>query len=199
MLIYTIGHSKHSTEEFMHLIEEHNINCICDVRSTPYSRFSEQFNREAIKALLCSHGVSYLFLGEELGARRVEKELLTDGTVDFEIIARDEKFLSGINRIENGLKKGYRIAIMCTEKNPMDCHRTILIARNLSAKGLDVLHILSDGTTISQEQIEKLLLEKYCPDRDQLSIFDSNQTIDYLKEAYTRANYEIGYRKEDEE
>lgn len=199
MVVYTVGHSNHSIEEFIQLLEKHNINCICDVRSMPYSRFTEQYNRENIKGFLSKYNIKYLFFGEEFGARREEKSLLTNGMVDFEKVAKNEKFIKGIERIEKGLERGYRIALMCTEKEPIECHRTILVSRNLSIKGMNVLHILADGTAVCHEKIEEELVEKYFPNRNQLSIFDINETVDYLKEAYKKANSDIGYRKEDDE
>ena len=114
-------------------------------------------------------------------------------------VAKNEKFIKGINRIEKGLEKGYRIALMCTEKEPIECHRTILVSRNLFLKGMVILHILSDGTAVYHEKIEEELVEKYFPNRNQLSLFDMNETIDYLKEAYKKANNDIGYRKEDDD
>ncbi len=199
MVVYTVGHSNHPIEEFLKLLVKHNINCVCDVRSMPYSRFTEQYNRENIKEYLSEHNIKYLFFGEEFGARREEKSLLTDGMVDFEKVAKNEKFIKGINRIEKGLEKGYRIALMCTEKEPIECHRTILVSRNLYLKGMVILHILSDGTAVYHEKIEEELVEKYFPNRNQLSIFDMNESIDYLKEAYKNANSDIGYRKEEDD
>ncbi len=199
MVVYTVGHSNHPIEEFLKLLVKHNINCVCDVRSMPYSRFTEQYNRENIKEYLSEHNIKYLFFGEEFGARREEKSLLTDGMVDFEKVAKNEKFIKGINRIEKGLEKGYRIALMCTEKEPIECHRTILVSRNLYLKGMVILHILSDGTAVYHEKIEEELVEKYFPNRNQLSIFDMNESIDYLKEAYKKANSDIGYRKEEDD
>ena len=199
MVVYTVGHSNHPIEEFLKLLVKHNINCVCDVRSMPYSRFTEQYNRENIKEYLSEHNIKYLFFGEEFGARREEKGLLTDGMVDFEKVAKNEKFIKGINRIEKGLEKGYRIALMCTEKEPIECHRTILVSRNLYLKGMVILHILSDGTAVYHEKIEEELVEKYFPNRNLLSIFDMNESIDYLKEAYKKANSDIGYRKEEDD
>lgn len=93
MVVYTVGHSNHPIEEFLKLLVKHNINCVCDVRSMPYSRFTEQYNRENIKEYLSEHNIKYLFFGEEFGARREEKSLLTDGMVDFEKVAKMKSLL----------------------------------------------------------------------------------------------------------
>ena len=197
--IYTIGHSNHSVEKFIQLLDMHRINCVCDVRSIPYSRYIEQYNREEFKEILQQHAITYLYFGEELGARREEKHLLTDGKVDFEKVSNDPKFLKGIERIETGIKKGYRIALMCTEKEPIRCHRAILVSRNIYQRGMEVLHILSDGTLIDHQKIEYELVEKYFPNHNQLCLFQSVDPVDYVKKAYIKANKEIGYQEEREE
>jgi len=195
-LVFTIGHSNHKVEDFIQILNEYEINCICDVRSVPYSRFTDQFNRENINSALLSKNINYIFLGEEFGARREEKNLLTDGMVDFEKVSKDSKFLDGINRIKKGMKKGYKIALMCTEKDPLECHRTILVSRNLSLIGIECVHILPDGSLKKHKEIEQELIEKYFPNRNQICIFDIDEPRDYLSEAYQKANYEIGYRKD---
>lgn len=198
-MIFTIGHSNHTTEEFIELLAKHSINYVCDVRSTPYSRFAEDYNRENIKMVLIKNNLQYLFFGEEFGARREEKSLYTDGIVDFEKVAKSIKFLEGMERIESGLNKGYRIALMCTEKEPIQCHRAILVSRNLSNKGIEVSHIMPDGSLVEHKSLELELVDKYFPNRNQISLFDLNEPIDYINESYKKANYEIGYIEGGEE
>lgn len=192
-MIFTIGHSNHAIEKFLKLLQTNNINCICDVRSIPYSRFAEQYNRENIKEILNKNNIQYLFWGDELGARREEESLLTDGVVDFDKVALNVKFLTGIKRIQTGIEKGYRIALMCTEKEPLECHRTILISKKLAEIGIKVVHILPNGILTDHKQIEKDLVEKYFPDKNQISVFELYESLDFLKEAYRKANFGIGY------
>ena len=199
MLIYTIGHSRHNIEKFIELLKRNDINCICDVRSMPYSKYAEQFNQNNLKDELKKNSIEYLFFGDEFGARRKEPDLYTNGKVDFEKVAHDAKFINGIKRIEKGIRKGYKIALMCAEKDPIECHRTILVARNLDLNGFEVNHILDDGSIINQKEIDQRLLKKHFPNRYQTSIFDENETIDYLKEAYKIANQSIGFKEEGEE
>lgn len=199
MLIYTIGHSRHNIDNFIELLKRNGINCICDVRSMPYSKFAEQFNQNNLKDELKKNNIEYLFFGDEFGARRKEPDLYTNGKVDFEKVAHDAKFINGIKRIEKGIRKGYKIALMCAEKDPIECHRTILVARNLDLNGFEVNHILDDGSIINQKEIDQRLLKKHFPNRYQISIFDENETIDYLKEAYKIANQSIGFKEEGEE
>lgn len=191
-MIYTIGHSNHTIEKFLELLQTNNINCICDVRSIPYSKFAEHYIRYNIKEILNKNNIEYLFFGEELGARRKEDSLLTNGTVDFDKVAVDEKFLTGIERIQIGIKKGNRIVLMCTEKEPMECHRTILISKKLTEIGIKVIHILLNGTLIDHKQVESDLIDKYFPDKNQISIFELYEPRDFLKEAYRKANFEMG-------
>lgn len=199
MLIYTIGHSRHNIDNFIELLKRNDINCICDVRSMPYSKFAEQFNQNNLKDELKKNNIEYLFFGDEFGARRKEPDLYTNGKVDFEKVAHDAKFINGIKRIEKGIRKGYKIALMCAEKDPIECHRTILVARNLDLNGFEVNHILDDGSIINQKEIDQRLLKKHFPKRNQISIFNENETIDYLKEAYKIANQSIGFKEEGEE
>lgn len=177
------------------LLQSYGINCVCDVRSVPYSRFAEQYNREYLNVVLEKHDIKYLFFGEEFGARRKEDRLLTDGIVDFEKVSKSEKFLRGVLRIRNGIEKGYKIVLMCTEKEPVDCHRTILVSRNLYNIGVKVKHILPDGTVKMHEKIEEELVDRYFPDINQRSLFNIDEQNDYISEAYRKANHEIGYRK----
>lgn len=195
-MVYTIGHSNHPIEEFIKLLNHYSINCVCDVRSTPYSRYAEQYNREYLKEVLESKNIMYLYFGDEFGARRNEKSLLTDGVVDFIKVAKDDKFICGITRVKKGIQKDYRIVLMCTEKEPLECHRTILVSKNLEASGISVAHILANGFVKSHKIIEEELVKKYFPDANQTSLFDTRELMDNLAESYRRANLEIGYRKE---
>lgn len=199
MLIYTIGHSRHKLEDFIKLLQLNDINCICDIRSMPYSKFAEQFNQNNLKDELKKNNIEYLFFGDEFGARRKEPELYTNGIVDFEKVAKDAKFINGIKRLEKGVNKGYKIALMCAEKEPIDCHRTILVARNLDLNGFEIKHILEDGSVINHKEIDEMLLKQYYPKRNQTSLFEDIESIDYLREAYKNANRSIGYRDEGDE
>lgn len=193
--IYTIGHSNHTIEVFLRLLQQYDIDCVCDVRSRPYSRFARQFNYEGLKETLRAHHILYLFFGKEFGARREEEHLYTDGIVDFSKVAQDDTFLSGIKRIETGVEKGYKIALMCTEKDPLDCHRTILVARNIFSLGINIGHILPNASLKTHDEIEKDLVAKYCSDKKQLSLFEAYEPKDLLYMAYKKANRKIGYRK----
>jgi uncharacterized protein (DUF488 family) len=212
--VYTIGHSNHSLSEFVKILIDNEINCLCDVRSTPYSKFTPQFNRESLKEKLKMENILYLEFDKEFGARRTEQSLLTNGVVDFEKVALDPLFKSGILRIQNGLDKCFKIALMCSEKDPIDCHRNILCARNLQKNGVDIVHILYDGKQEENSITEKRLVEKYSDSNDkQKKIQGTSIEIDvdgnfvftdegfnseiFLNMIYKRAEKAIAFRTEE--
>ena len=143
--IFTIGHSTHSQERFIALLRQHEITALCDVRSQPYSRMNSQFNREDLEQALLSHGIVYRFLGKELGARSQDPNSYHEGKVQYERLAETDLFKSGVKKVLRGLRDDFRIVLMCAEKEPLECHRTILVARHLAALGLDIEHIHADG------------------------------------------------------
>ncbi|WP_209020799.1 DUF488 domain-containing protein [Nocardioides sp. 1609] len=143
--IFTLGHSTHSIEAFLALVQRHAISAIGDVRSTPASRFNPQFNRVALTRSLKAVGVGYVFLGSELGARSDDPNCYVDGKVKYARLASAPAFAVAIERLKRG-RMDQRIAIMCSERDPLDCHRTLLVARHLAEQGVEVLHILADGS-----------------------------------------------------
>ena len=149
-MIYTIGHSNHAFGHFLGLLQSHGIDLLADVRSTPYSRFNPQFRREPLVAALADSGIEYLFLGEELGARSKDSSCYEQGRVSYRKLAATELFQRGIDRLL-AAAADHQVAIMCAEKDPLDCHRTILVARELVERGVLVAHILSNGEIESHE------------------------------------------------
>ena len=198
--VFTIGHSVSPIEEFMDLIKAFGINCIVDVRSIPYSKYAPQYNKDSLKEYLSRNQVRYLSMGKEFGARRDEKELYArEGYLDFNKVRLSKSFLQGVERIMQGLAKGFVIALMCTEKVPVDCHRTIMVAKGLHDKGIEVAHITHDKKILEQQDIDRILLDKYFPERHQISIFDDLakppiSQAEMVGAAYLRQNIEIGYR-----
>ncbi len=195
--IYTIGHSSHKIEFFLNLLKSNNINCLVDVRSMPYSKYTPQFNVNGLKRFLNSNGLHYMFLGEELGARREDRSLYTiEGYLDFEKVSKTHLFNLGIERIETGIEKGCHIALMCAEKDPIDCHRSILVAREFHKLNYSVNNILENGKIQTQEDLEKRLLDMYFPDRMQLTLFDVEERksdSELIEQAYRLRNKDMGY------
>ena len=143
--VFTIGHSTHPQERFIALLRQHGITALCDVRSKPYSRMNPQFNREQLNEVLLAQGIEYRFLGKELGARSDDPNCYENGKVQYDRLAETELFKYGLKRVLRGMRDDFRIALMCAEKEPLECHRTILVARHLVALGVTIEHILVDG------------------------------------------------------
>jgi len=192
--IYTIGHSIYEIEDFVELLKQNQINTIVDVRSTPYSKFAPQYNRETLKKYLKQNSICYIFMGDLLGARYEDKTLLfDDGKVDFKKVQETKNFQDGVMRLQKGIEKGYSISLMCSEKEAFDCHRFGLISEFLSKKSIEINHIYSDKVVLQQE-LEQKLLKKYEKQIPKIDLF--NQNIDFqeqLKEAYKLRNKDIAY------
>ncbi len=157
LTVFTIGHSTHSYEHFLSLLRASGISAIADVRTTPFSRHFPHFNEAALRSELKLDGISYVFLGKELGGRPFGPSFYCDGVADYEKMAKTETFASGIKRVIEGAKK-FRVALMCSEHDPLDCHRCLLVGRALCREGIKLVHILGDGSLVSQEAIEEKLL-----------------------------------------
>ncbi len=147
-----------SSPEFVRLLKLHGIATVADVRSQPYGRL-EHFRREPLAAALEAAGTHYAFLGDELGARRAERECYEDGQAVYERVAKLPAFLAGVARLET-LASEAPTTMMCAERDPLDCHRTVLVARELVARGWQVRHILGDGAIEEQEVVEQRMIEQ---------------------------------------
>ena len=163
--ICTIGHSNHSLEGFLTILRQHRVAAVADVRSAPYSRFNPHFSREALATALKSAGIGYLYFGRELGGRPADSACYENGRVRYERVAQTNGFRHGVARLLDNANK-QRIAVMCAEKDPLDCHRTLLVAPALEACGARVAHILSDGELEAHAQTMDRLLAKFDFDPD---------------------------------
>ncbi|HUG94362.1 MAG TPA: DUF488 domain-containing protein [Planctomycetaceae bacterium] len=152
--IYTIGHSNHEEQKFLDLLAAHAIDVLVDVRSQPYCGYSTHFNQEPLKRAVEARGLKYLFLGRELGGRPEGDEFYDEEDhVLYGRVAASEFFKHGVERIERG-RGQYRIALMCSEENPLVCHRWLLVTRVLRERGIDVRHIRGDGRLQTDEDLE---------------------------------------------
>ena len=165
--VLTIGHSNHSFADFVALVRRHQVTVVADVRSVPYSRRHPQFSHRALATSLAEQHVRYLFLGAELGARTGDPSCYDDeGRVRFDRLARTGAFLRGIDRVLEEAARS-RIALLCAERDPANCHRTILVVPVLRQRGVRVTHILADGGLESQEEVlDRLCLASGMPPRD---------------------------------
>jgi len=188
--IWTIGHSTHGYDRFLSLLQERRISAIADVRSSPYSRHYPQFNGDKLKASLRSDGIAYSFLGKELGGRPRDSALFSQGVADYERMACTNEFREGLNRVVEGARN-YRIALMCAERHPLDCHRCLLVGRALKNRGFAVSHILQDGSLETQGEIEEELLAEVKLNPNQKDFFSSSG--DKLATAYRQRSRKVAY------
>lgn len=186
--LFTIGHSNRTIDEFIELLQEYGIDAIADVRSSPFSGVNPQFNREVLKHTLSDHGIAYVFLGKELGARRDEESCYVDGVARYEKIAETEAFRVGLERIRSGVKSR-RIAMMCAEKDPLTCHRTILVCRYLRVD-VSIAHIVEPGGLELHEEAEDRLMRLF--GLNNRTLFESREEV--LAEAYKKQGEKIAYR-----
>lgn len=187
--LYTIGHSTQEFEPFLDLLKNYDIQAVADVRSSPYSKMFPWFSRDEVKRRLAEHNIYYVFLGEELGARRDEPCCYIGSRADYDLISKTPLFEKGLERIKRGLNK-MRISLMCAEKDPIDCHRTILVARHAQAFA-PVTHILIDGSLESHAELEDRLVGRMGRSDSDLFLSDN----DLLALAYKQRGEEIAYKR----
>jgi len=187
-ILFTIGHSNHEMAALVDLLRRHAITLVADVRSSPYSRFNCQFNREALAAALKNCGIEYAFLGREFGARREERECYDGQRVIYDRVARLPIFRQGLDFVREAAGKG-PTTLLCAEKDPLTCHRTILICRHLRDSGLSIRHILEDGAIETHEAAEDRLLALL--NMPSATLFQSKGEL--IEEAYDRQGERIAY------
>ena len=156
--VLTVGHSNHPLETFVSLLRQHGVTRLADVRSAPYSRFNPQFNRKALDAALQAYGIAYLFLGHALGGRPEDRSCYENGRVRYDLLVQTPLYREGIDRVIETAEVE-RLALMCAEKEPLDCHRTLLVGRSLAARNVAVAHILADGALEPHDEAMDRLLD----------------------------------------
>ena len=187
--IYTIGHSTHSMEKFLALLKHASIEAVADVRSTPYSRRQPQFNLDPLRRALATNKIQYVPLGAELGGRGNScSERDEHGRILYRSIAESIEFQEGLNRVQAGSNR-LRIVLMCTERDPLNCHRGILVSRILAARDIQVLHIHGDGRIESHGDAESRLLQM--TGLRQMDLFQPEEQV--LMEAYKRQEARIAH------
>ena len=142
--VFTIGHSNHALADFLALLQRHAVTMVADVRSAPYSRFNPHFNRETLAGDLAEAGIGYTYFGRELGGRSADPSCFEDGRIRYDLVAETPKFREGLGRLTAAMAEE-RVALMCAEKEPLHCHRTLLVGQALGAEGVCVTHIHADG------------------------------------------------------
>jgi len=192
--MFTIGHSTYPLKRFLDLLRMQAVTAVADVRSNPYSRFNPQFNRERFADDLQADGIKYAYLGNELGGRSEDRSCYRDGRVCYSRVAETESFRNGLDRIVNGAAK-FRIALMCAEKEPLDCHRTLLVAQSLDKRGINVEHIHASGKLEPHKDAMDRLLKFHKLDRENEGFFPVARK-ELIAEAIRRQTRRIAYVKD---
>jgi uncharacterized protein (DUF488 family) len=192
--LLTIGHSNIPAPRFTAMLRAAGADAIADVRSMPVSRFCPWFSAKKLAPLLASESMTYLFFGEELGGRPRDSSLYCDSVAeykvaDYDAMARQPSFQAGLERLLHDAGR-HRLCLMCSEREPLDCHRCLLVARALAARGARIGHILYDGAIEPHAATEQRLLRLADADND---LFASGQHA-RLAAAYRRRSHAVGYR-----
>jgi uncharacterized protein (DUF488 family) len=189
--LFTIGYGDRSLGEFIALLKKYNINALCDVRSMPFSRFNPSFNKDRLENELKISGIKYVFLGAELGGRPDDLEVYVDGKVNYELVAKTEKFKYGLKRINDALIFNYRPALMCAEKDPIICHRTMLITKQFKSNGVLIKHIIDKNKIETNAEFENRLVKFL---NINPNLFDGNNFNIYSEMAYEVQGNKIAFK-----
>ena len=197
--ILTIGHSNHALDAFLALLQRHGVTAVADVRTAPYSRYTPQFNYDALRDALEALGIDYVFLGGELGGRPADRSCYdADGRVLYERVAETDAFDDGLRAVTHLAERG-RVALMCSEKEPLDCHRTLLVSRALSERGTAVAHVLADGALEGHDAAMDRLVDEDRREGD-LSLYPNGDMFrtrdEVLAEAVSRRARKVAYKSE---
>jgi uncharacterized protein (DUF488 family) len=187
--VFTIGHSTYEQGYFVQLLQNHGITAICDIRSVPFSRKNPQFNRDVLEESLHEHGMVYRFLGRELGARSDNPDCYESGKVQYSRLVATESFRQGIKQVLRGLRENFRIALMCAEREPLNCHRSILVARHLVNLKLTVEHIHGDGSLESHDAAISRLVGMFNMLQEDMFL----SRVELIARAYRRQEERIAY------
>jgi uncharacterized protein (DUF488 family) len=152
--VYTIGYGARDLAAFLDVLRAHDIGYLLDVRSTPYSRFKPEFSKDALARTVREQGIQYLYLGHQLGGQPDDPSCYQgDGKVDYAVVAQLPAFRVGLERVERAYRQGRRVALMCSEGKPEQCHRSKLIGKFLDERDIPVLHIDENGDLLSQAEV----------------------------------------------
>jgi len=155
--LLTIGHSNLPADRFMALLTSAGVTAVADVRSVPFSRWCPWFSGKALAQRLAGEGIAYLALGDSLGGRPRDPKLYRNGVADYEAMAVRPEFVAGIKRVVDEIAR-HRVCLLCAEREPLDCHRCLLVGRALAERGLTLGHLRADGTIEPHAATEDRLL-----------------------------------------
>jgi uncharacterized protein (DUF488 family) len=202
--LLSVGHSDHDLANFFTLLREAGVSAVADVRSSPYSRWLPHFSRGDLERSLAKEGIAYVFLGHLLGGRPDDPDLYdADQRVDYERVRGTEFFQEGLERLRQGLER-YSIAALCSEEDPLDCHRGLMIAPALKATGLEMSHLRGDGRIETAAEMEARLLAETGVGAGLLDgLFAAQITAEdraaFMAEAYRRQAKRRAFRQREDE
>lgn len=197
--LYTIGYSGFKINDLIHTLKDRNVSAIIDVRSQPYCSWNPDYNKESLAKYCKEAKLHYRNYIAEFGARQDNPKYFSpDGYLDFEkFTSLSPEFSSGVQKLVNSMAKGFCFVLLCAEKDPSKCHRSIMISRVFSDAGYRVEHLLPQGDSVSQSMLEYRMVDYYFPDRQQAGLFGDGEEMgdeEYIALAYKKRNAEIGWR-----
>jgi uncharacterized protein (DUF488 family) len=187
--IFSIGYAGLSQDKFIEILKSHNISAIADVRSSPFSKMFSGYNKDNMPQWLAENGIKYVYLGQELGPRSANSNHYVNDQVQFDRLSQTDGFKQGISRLNKGAQ-AMNIAIMCAEKDPMTCHRSLLVAEFSKDSGLEFKHIHQDGRLESHEDMLLRAMKVYKIMPDMLT-----DEADCKKSAHAKLCLQYAYKK----
>lgn len=152
--IYSIGHGNKRIEDFIFELKSFNIEYLLDIRSKPFSKWNPQFNQEVLEFELKTNGMVYVFVGDTLGGLPEDRTCYDlEGKVVYDYIKEKDFFKEGLNRLTRANDKQVRLAIMCSETKPEECHRSKLIGQELLKNNIAIKHIVAANKIKSQQMV----------------------------------------------
>jgi uncharacterized protein (DUF488 family) len=192
--LFSIGHSNVPAERFLAMLQNAGVDAVADVRTVPYSRRFPWFSQKALAASLSAAGIGYAAMGDTLGGRPGDDSLYRDGAADYEAMTALPEYHAGLSRLRDAAARS-RVCVMCAEREPLDCHRCLLVARSLAERGLAIGHILHDGAVEPHAATERRLLALDCQsDQQGCDLFASGQR-ERLAAAYRRRAHAVAFRR----
>lgn len=153
--IFTVGHGGRTLEDLLRQLNDHGIEFLIDIRSTPYSRYQSEFSQNSLMALLDKTSLKYLFMGHQLGGRPDDPSCYTEnGHVDYAQCRTRTSFRAGISRLQHACELGHVVCLLCSESDPTECHRSALVGAALEDEvNIDVIHLLPNGSSKTQRGV----------------------------------------------
>lgn len=194
--LYSIGYATKPINQFIEQLKQNRIDAVADVRSVPYSKAFHDYHRETLAKTLKNHAIYYVYLGDELGPRSKDDAHYDDhGQVQFDRLMTSALYQQGVQRLRTGLDKGLNIALMCAEKDPADCHRSLLIGYEfLHRQGIGIWHIDHEGRLETQQVLEERLVAIHGMENSLFAAQENSQKLAYGAQVRDKA-----YRRSDSE